>query len=127
MKYILSAITLFLLTSLSPAAVPDGLVSFYVNEAVVTVVRQYGILDIESRLTEGGFQFVLNDENGSTDYEVTLIDDANPTAHALKNRQGSGFSLVIWRLTAGEQTFTAIPYDPEALCTVTVNRVPPPE
>lgn len=127
MKHVLAAITLFLLTSFSYAATPDGFVSFKVSGENIVIVRQYGILEIDSRITEGAFQFTLNDENGSTDYEITVIDDGNPTTQQIKNRAGSGFTLVIWRLTAGEQTFTAIPYDPDVLCAVAVNRVPPPE
>lgn len=127
MKTLLSIITLMFLVAISAFATPDGFVSFKMDGEQLLVVRQYGILDITSRLDAGAFQFSLDDENGETDYEITVIDDGNPTTQQIKNREGSGFRLVIWRLTAGEQTFTAIPYDPDVLCTVTVERIPPPE
>lgn len=127
MKRLFAVLTLTFLTAISVLADIDGFVSFYVNDSTVTTVRQYGILDIASRLDSGAFQFALDDENGSTDYEITVIDDGNPTTQQIKNRAGDGFKLIIWRLTAGEQAFTAIPYDPDVLCTVTVDRIPPPE
>lgn len=122
MKSILAAVTLFLLTSISQSS--DGFVSFYIGSGdSMNIVTQSGNISNVTRTHVGAFEITMNDE-GTTDYQVTVSNDSFAIAPQTKVRTSTSFHLILVGLFPGDTPNMALA-DPGDLCTVTIDRLPP--
>lgn len=115
---------ILLLASCCALRASDGFYSFYVVDGdTAQLQRKQGIISNIVFFTTGEV-VVYFDANGSTDYQVSVSNDGTPIEWYIRERSGTKFVLGFRKLDLVDDVWQLVAYNPESLCTVTVDRLP---